>query len=48
MKVSEAVEYLLQFCDDFIHDWSLCRVVGPHTLHQVDQFRTPLLLETFR
>jgi len=47
-EVLEAVEYLLQFCDNFIQDWSVCGVVVPHTLHHVDQFRAPLLLEFFR
>jgi len=44
---SEAIEYLLQFCDDLVHIWSFCGIVNPHTLHQADQLRTPLPLESF-
>jgi len=47
-EASEAVEYLLQLRGDLVHVRSLCGVVSPHTLHQVNQFRTPLSLESFR
>jgi len=44
----EAVEYLLQHYDDLVHGRSFFGVVSPHAFHQVDQFGTPLSLESFR
>jgi len=46
-RALEAIVNFLQLCDCLIHVWSVRRIVNPHTLHQVDQFRTPLPLETF-